>query len=166
MLCFILIKMQSIYIKLLWKKTLWDWPYSWVQLLENHPYLNNSVLLITDYRSLIAYKKTSDQLKLCWTYFLTQFISFASDFWSFKYSSSTLWIKNLIFVVPCIMLNSEINPTRCNNCVYWWWVELSPETCRVKPLRRINAIVASCWIYFAIKNLLFENGGTKFLRNV
>ena len=25
---------------------------------------------------------------------------------------------NLIFVVPCIMLNSEINPTRCNNCVY------------------------------------------------
>ena len=30
----------------------------------------------------------------------------------------------------------------------WWWVELSPETCRVKPLRRINAIVASCWMYF------------------
>ena len=25
---------------------------------------------------------------------------------------------NLIFVVPCITLNSEINPTRCNNCVY------------------------------------------------
>ena len=25
---------------------------------------------------------------------------------------------NLISVVPCIMLNSEINPTRCNNCVY------------------------------------------------
>ena len=24
----------------------------------------------------------------------------------------------LIFVVLCIMLNSEINPTRCNNCVY------------------------------------------------
>ena len=34
----------------------------------------------------------------------------------------------------------------------WWWVELSPETCRVKPLRRINAIVASCWIYFTIKH--------------
>ena len=33
----------------------------------------------------------------------------------------------------------------------WWWVELSPETCRVKPLRRINAIVASCWIYFTIQ---------------
>ena len=32
----------------------------------------------------------------------------------------------------------------------WWWVELSPETCRVKPLKRINAIVASCWIYFTI----------------
>ena len=30
----------------------------------------------------------------------------------------------------------------------WWWVELSPEICRVKPLRRINATVASCWIYF------------------
>ena len=26
--------------------------------------------------------------------------------------------RDLIFVVPCIMLNSEINPTRCNNCVY------------------------------------------------
>ena len=25
---------------------------------------------------------------------------------------------DLIFVVPCIMLNSEINPTRCNNCFY------------------------------------------------
>jgi len=24
----------------------------------------------------------------------------------------------LIFVVPCIMLNSEVNPKRCNNCVY------------------------------------------------
>ena len=24
----------------------------------------------------------------------------------------------LIFVVPCIMLNSETNPTRCHNCVY------------------------------------------------
>ena len=24
----------------------------------------------------------------------------------------------LIFVVPCIMLSSEIIPTRCNNCVY------------------------------------------------
>ena len=32
----------------------------------------------------------------------------------------------------------------------WWWVELLPETCRVKPLWRINAIVASCWIYFTI----------------
>ena len=27
-------------------------------------------------------------------------------------------ITILIFVVPCIMLNSEINPTRCNNCVF------------------------------------------------
>ena len=31
-------------------------------------------------------------------------------------------------------------------------MELSPETCRVKPLRRINAIVASCWNYFTIKH--------------
>jgi len=29
-------------------------------------------------------------------------------------------------------------------------VELSPETCRVKPSRKTNAIVASCWIYFTI----------------
>ena len=101
--------------------------------------------------------------------------------------------QKTIFVVPCIMLNSEMIPTRCNNCVYssqwlystcfgwhfypssgvqcciwpylqytclperpytalysWWWVELSSETCRVKPLRRINAIVASCWNHFTI----------------
>ena len=44
--------------------------------------------------------------------------------------------ENLIFVVPCIMFNSEIIPTRCNNCVY------------SSPLRRINAIVASSWNYF------------------
>ena len=31
---------------------------------------------------------------------------------------------------------------------FWWWVRLSPETCRVKPLRIKNAIVASCWTYF------------------
>ena len=36
-------------------------------------------------------------------------------------------------------------------------MELSPETCRVKPLRIINAIVASCWIYFIIRdNRLYE----------
>ena len=29
-----------------------------------------------------------------------------------------IYLTHLIFVVPCIMLNSEINPTRCNNCVY------------------------------------------------
>ena len=88
---------------------------------------------------------------------------------------------NLIFVVPCIMLNSEINPTRCNNCVYssqWlystcfgWQFHPSAETCRVKPLRRINAIVASCWtllfftrlflklsfIYLTIRNIRNRN---------
>ena len=31
-------------------------------------------------------------------------------------------------------------------------MELSPETCRVKPFGRINAIVASCWNYFTIKH--------------
>ena len=33
----------------------------------------------------------------------------------------------------------------------WWWVKLSTETCRIKPLRRINAIVASCCIYFTME---------------
>ena len=42
----------------------------------------------------------------------------------------------------------------------WWWVKLSPETCRVKPLRRINAIVASCWIYFTIKQSHYRPGQT------
>ena len=41
-----------------------------------------------------------------------------------KSDISVSWIShsnikwNLIFVVPCIMLNSEIIPTRCNNCIY------------------------------------------------
>ena len=44
-------------------------------------------------------------------------------------------------------------PERPYTALYsWWWVELSPKTCRVKPLRRINAIVASCWNYFTIKH--------------
>jgi len=44
-------------------------------------------------------------------------------------------------------------PERPYTALYsWWWVELSPETCTVKPLRRINAIVASCWNYFTIKH--------------
>ena len=55
-------------------------------------------------------------------------------------------------------------------------MELSPETCRVKPLRRINAIVASCWIYFTIKaegireedarENMWMYGGTSGLRMV
>ena len=41
-------------------------------------------------------------------------LSCARNMWRLtKYTKN-----NLIFVVPCIMLNSEINPTRCNNCVY------------------------------------------------
>ena len=41
-------------------------------------------------------------------------------------------ISNLIFVVPCIMLNSEIIPTRCNNCVYssQWLYSAFRETAR------------------------------------
>ena len=31
----------------------------------------------------------------------------------------------------------------------WWWVTLSPETCRLKAIaKNKNAIVASCWAYF------------------
>ena len=36
----------------------------------------------------------------------------------------------------------------CTALYSWWWVRLSPETCRVKTLRIKNAIVASCWTYF------------------
>ena len=47
-------------------------------------------------------------------------------------------------------------PERPYTALYsWWWVELSPEACRVKPLRRINAIVASCWIYFTIMHFIW-----------
>ena len=34
------------------------------------------------------------------------------------FSKSEHPLSMKIFVVPCIMLNSEINPTICNNCVY------------------------------------------------
>ena len=64
-------------------------------------------------------------LKLVWTY--------GTELWGCasnsnieiiqRYQSKILRILTnapwyLIFVVPCIMLNSEIIPTRCNNCVY------------------------------------------------
>jgi len=45
---------------------------------------------------------------------------------------ATLVFVNLIFVVPCIMLNSEINPTRCNNCVYssqWQAIAKNKRNC-------------------------------------
>ena len=35
-----------------------------------------------------------------------------------RFANDTDTQQALIFVVPCIMLNSEIIPTRCNNCVY------------------------------------------------
>ena len=35
-----------------------------------------------------------------------------------RYEGTTAGLLFIIFVVPCIMLNSEIIPTRCNNCVY------------------------------------------------
>ena len=51
-------------------------------------------------------------------------------------------------------------PERPYTALYsWWWVELSPEICRVKPLRRINAIVASCWIYFTMCEVVSGGSG-------
>ena len=38
--------------------------------------------------------------------------------WHVKWLVRKIQFFYLIFVVPCIMINSEINPTRCNNCVY------------------------------------------------
>ena len=60
----------------------------------------------------------------------TSFVTIVSDFeFTIRISQTTPKFigrvtlnysqRNLIFVVPCIMLNSEINPTRCNNCVYY-----------------------------------------------
>jgi hypothetical protein len=52
--------------------------------------------------------------------------------------------QNYNISIPCL-------PARPYTALYsWWWVELSPETCRIKPLRRINTIVASCWNYFTM----------------
>ena len=63
---------------------------------------------------------------------------FHSDSWTSCSCYCCLQPKTLSLLVT--LRNSEINPTRCNNCVY------------SSPLRRINAIVASCWIYFTIKH--------------
>ena len=53
-------------------------------------------------------------------------------------------------------------PERPYTALYsWWLVELSPETCRAKPLRRINAIVASCWNYFTTSNGSVKRKATK-----
>ena len=46
----------------------------------------------------------------------TLFVPFKAD--AFPNFEVLIYFGNLIFVVPCIMLNSEIIPTRCNNCVY------------------------------------------------
>ena len=70
------------------------------------------------------------------------FKSLVNDFvYSFGRAALLLLLGVLNHTVPVrerrrIRVNSEINPT--------------PETCRVKPLRRINAIVASCWTYYTI----------------
>ena len=45
--------------------------------------------------------------------FVVQFTLFGADIYGVFTTG-----KSLIFVVPYIMLNSEIIPTRCNNCVY------------------------------------------------
>ena len=63
---------------------------------------------------------------------------------SYSSHSWIIWLLGqnifLIFVVPCIMLNSEINPTRCNNCVYssQWLYFFS---------RCNNCVYSSQWLY-------------------
>ena len=56
----------------------------------------------------------------------------------------------------------QSHPSSGIQCCIWpytalyslWWVRLSPETCRVKPLWIKNEIVASCWTYFASKFII------------
>ena len=60
---------------------------------------------------------------------------------------------NILVVLSLSVVLSCRCSLSCYAVLFLWmlsveWVELSPETCRVKPLRRINAIVASCWIHF------------------
>ena len=58
-------------------------------------------------------------------------------------------VSNIIVITDFVNLQYTCLSERPYTALYsWWWVELSPESCRVKPLRRINAFVASCWIYF------------------
>ena len=51
-----------------------------------------------------------------WSLFCVQYKS--NPHYKNYFNIILLYTFNLIFVVPCIMLNSEIIPTRCNNCVY------------------------------------------------
>ena len=74
-----------------------------------------------------------------------------------------LWVVSVLLF--CVMLPAESDKFNNNvsqpaylwpyTALYsWWWVRLSPKTCRVKPLRIKNAIVASCWTYFTTIDIL------------
>ena len=68
--------------------------------------------------------EVSTSRKCCfWLYFISLHDYWPPSTWnSLVYPNGAKWKDvinvKLIFVVPCIMLNSEIIPTRCNNCVY------------------------------------------------
>ena len=84
--------------------------------------------------------------------------------WSTTCDCMLAVVSNIIVITDFFNLQYTCLPERPYTALYsWWWVGLSPETCRVKPLRRINAIVASCWNCFTmsarISNSLSENAG-------
>ena len=80
----------------------------------------------TDVKSVLLYAceswKTTNQIARRLQIFVNKCLRRIMNIkWTDKITNEELWRitqQNLIFVVPCIMLNSEIIPTRCNNCVY------------------------------------------------
>ena len=79
---------------------------------------------------------------------INEFLSVLSTFCTIciKRGIRDIHIMTLIFVVPCIMLNSEMIPTRCNNCVYssqwlyskcfgWQFYPSSGVQCCIWPFR-------------------------------
>jgi hypothetical protein len=71
-----------------------------------------------------------------------------------------LYLQHLVFVTPLLLpatiAADSSNGVRNNRCYKysclrsWWWVLISPETCRAVSRQNKLCNVASCWMYIGI----------------
>jgi len=71
-----------------------------------------------------------------------------------------LYVQHLVFVRPLLLPAAiaagssngltNIRYCRCNCMCSWWWVEVTPETCRAVSRHNKLCKFASCWIYIGM----------------